>query len=80
MTFTKWLKTLIDEKGYDRDQILEVEGPSGANFIPLGIVEDAINQAPAHEQRGIKNMLVRIDFRNGDCLDYFRHLAQAIAI
>ena len=25
-------------------------------------------------------LLVKIDFVNGDCLDYFRHLAQALAI
>lgn len=75
-----YLKNLIDEKGYDREQMLVVDGPSGENYIPLAIVEDAILGAPKHEQKGIRNVLVKIDFMNGDCLDYFRHLAQAIAI
>ena len=67
-----YLKNLIDEKGYDREQLLEVEGPSGLNLIPLANVEQAILAAPKHEQQGIRRMLVRIDFVNGDCLDYFR--------
>jgi hypothetical protein len=80
MTFRKWLDTLVSEKGLDTEQVLTVNGPSGANFIPLSIVLDAIKATSASEQAGIKNMLVRIDFRNGNVVDYFRHLAQAIAI
>ena len=50
------------------------------NFIPLGCVIEAIKSAPIHEQKAIKNMLVKVDFINGDVCDYFKHLAQAIAI
>lgn len=76
-----YLNNLISEKsGFDMETVIEAEGPSGANFMPLSILVDAILAAPAAEQKGIRNMLVRIDFRNGDVLDYFRHLAQAIAI
>lgn len=80
MTFTKWLDTLVSEKNLDTDQMFLVAGPSGENHIPLAIVLDAIKSAPAHEQAGIKNMLVKIDFRNGDVCHYFKHLAQAIAL
>lgn len=80
MTFTKWLETFVSEKGLDLEQIFQVEGKSGANFIPLACVVDAIKSAPAHEQAGIKSMIVKIDFRNGDVCHYFKHLAQAIAI
>lgn len=79
MTFTKWLDTFTAEKGLDTEQVFVVPGPSGDNHMPLGCVLEAIKQAPAHEQRWIKDMLVRIDFRNGDVCHYFRHLAQAIA-
>lgn len=76
-----YLDNLISEKdGFDLDTVLEAEGPSGANFIPLQCLVDTILSAPKHEQRGIRNMLVKIDFNNGDVLDYFRHLAQAVAI
>jgi len=75
-----WLDTLIEEKNLDTETCFEVEGPSGPNFIPLGCVLEAIEAAPAHEKRAIEHMLVKIDFVNGDVMDYFRHLAQAIAI
>ena len=79
MTFNNWLETFITEKGIDLEQGFEVAGPSGANHMKYAHVVDAIKQAPAHEQRGIKDMLVKIDFRNGDVRHYFCHLAQAIA-
>lgn len=80
MTFTKWLDTFTAEKGLDMEQVFAVPGPSGTNHIPLGCVVDAIKSAPTHEQAGIKSMIVKIDFRNGDVTKYFEHLAQAIAI
>lgn len=80
MTFSKWLDTFITEKGLDLEQVLTVKGASGDNFIPLACLVDAIKAAPSHEQIGIQSMIVKIDFRNGDVLHYFRHLAQAIAI
>ena len=49
------------------------------NFIPVECLLQEIIQAPRHEQDGIKNMLVKIDFHNGDVMHYFKHLAQAIA-
>jgi hypothetical protein len=80
MKFANWLDTLIEEKGIDLEQGFTVEGPSGPNYMMYENVVDAIKGASANEQAGIKNMLVRIDFANGDIRHYFRHLAQAIAI
>ena len=80
MTFTKWIDTFLAEKGIDLEQMLFVEGPSGENAIPVGCLVEAIKGAPSHERAGIKTMIVKIDFVNGDVLDYFKHLAQAIAI
>jgi hypothetical protein len=80
MTFAKWLDTFTAEKGLDMEQVFNVAGASGNNSIPLGCVIEAIKSAPAHEQAGIKSMIVKIDFRNGDVCRYFAHLAQAIAL
>ena len=80
MNFSKWLDTLVEEKGYDTEGIIEVEGASGTNWIPLGCLLDAIKSASQQEKDGIKRMIVRIDFVNGNLMDYFKHLAQAIAI
>lgn len=77
--FNKWLDTFIEEKGYDLEQVFEVNGPSGWNMIPLGCVVEAIKATTVSEQMGIKKMLVNLDFKNANCLNYFKHLAQAIA-
>jgi len=79
MTFAKWIDTLIEEKGYDTEHLFEVEGKSGANLIPLGCVVEAMKLAPDTERKRIKSMLVKIDFVNGDCLDFFEHCSKAIA-
>jgi len=78
--FNQWLDTLIQEKNINLDEQFEVEGPSGANLMQYYNVVEAIKSTTADEQGGIKNVLVRIDFANGDVKRYFRHLAQAIAI
>ncbi len=80
MRFSKWLDTLVSEKGLDTEHTFTVEGESGPNSIPLGCVLDAIKAAPKHEQDGIKTMLVRLDFRAAPILPYFGHLAKALAI
>ena len=80
MTFAKWLDTLVDEKGYDTELIITVDGPSGENLIPLEIVLTAIKNTCQSEQKMIKETLVKIDFLNGDCLHFFKHLAKALAI
>ena len=77
--FEKWLDTLVEEKELDTEDVFEVEGASGMNLIPLGVVIEHIKIAPAHEQRQIKNILVKIDFANGDVMHFFNHLAGAIA-
>ena len=79
-TFNTWLDTLIEEKGLDTETRFECEGDSGLNSIPLGCVVEAIKQAPKYEQQGIKQTLVAIDFRNGDVMHFFNHLAGALAI
>ena len=79
MTFSKWLDTLVEEKNI-ADRAIEVEGASGLNVMPLEILTDAIKAAPAAEQAQIKNTLVMIDFKNGDVMHFFNHLAKAIAL
>jgi len=80
MKFNVWLDTFLSEKGIDGEQVLTVEGPSGENYIPVACLVEMMKQAPRNEQEGIKAMVVKIDFLNGDVLKYFKHLAQAVAI
>ena len=80
MTFNKWIDTLISEKNIDPETLIEVEGASGTNIMPLQVVIDAIKSTTRNEQAAIKMTLVKIDFCNGDIMHYFTHLAGALAI
>lgn len=78
-TFNSWINTFLSEKNIDLETVLEVEGPSGPNFIPVGCLVEMMKATSRQEQVGLKNMMVRIDFNNGNILDYFKHLAKAVA-
>ena len=79
MKFENWIETFIEEKNINLDDIFEVEGESGTNIMSYGVIVEHILIAPVQEQEKIKNVLVQIDFKNGDPLHFFRHLGQAIA-
>lgn len=83
--FTKhtknYLTALISEKdGISMETPIEVEGQSGTNFMTVQTVVEHILIAPHKEQEAIRRTLVKIDFHNGDVLDFFNYLAKAIAI
>ena len=81
MNFNKWIDTLVAEKNIDLDEDFTVAGKVyGMNFFTYGVIVEAIKTASAEEKKAIKNMIVKIDFLNGDIKHYFRHLAQALAI
>jgi hypothetical protein len=75
-----YLETLLSEKGIDIETPIEVEGESGTNFMSVKIVVEAICSTTKQEQDKIKDTIVIIDFKNGDLMHYFNHLAKAIAI
>ncbi len=80
LKYAKWLDTLVSEKGIDTEELLEIEGNSGTNLMPLSVVLNTIKGANIVEREGIMSMLVKIDFKGGDILDYFKHLAKALAV
>jgi hypothetical protein len=79
MGFSEWLDVFMEEKGIDLDRLLEVEGSSGLNLIPVGVLVLAMKAAPEVEQVGIREMLVKLDWANGDVMGYLKHLAGALA-
>lgn len=80
MQFNNWIETFVEEKGIDPETVLEVQGDSGTNYIPIASLISMIKAAPKEEQEGIKEKLIEIDINNADVLDYFRHLCKAIAV
>lgn len=77
---TRYLRTFFEEKDIDREATFELEGPSGVNLMSYGVVIEAILGAPQDEQKGIGDMIRRIDFLNGDVRRYLRHLAAALVL
>lgn len=77
--FNKWLDTFIEEKGIDLEQVIEIKTETNTHYFEVGNIIDNIKATTPEEQAKIKDMIVKIDFYNGDVVDYFRHLAQALA-
>lgn len=78
MSFIKWFETFLAEKKLpDRSWTLtDLSGTE--HFIGTDVVIEAIKAAPEHEQRKIKDTIVRLDVLDRDILHYFQHLAQAL--
>ena len=79
MTFNNWLDTFIAEKGIDLEATFEFDNHNGFNIMPYGIVVEAIKKTTGSERNSIKNIIVKIDFANGDVLDFFRFLGRGLA-
>lgn len=77
--FNNWLDTFIEEKGIDLKQILEVKTEGNTHYFEVGNIIENIKATEPEEQEEIKKTIIKIDFYNGDVVDYFKHLAQAIA-
>ena len=58
---------------------LRVEANDIPHYIPLEVVIENIYIASKKEQKEIKNILVYIDYKNGDVYHFFEHLATAVA-
>lgn len=76
-----YFNRLIEEKGLSREYIFEVEGTEwGTNYIALGVVVDYLNQSDANTQKVAEAQLTKIDFHNGDVLDFFQYVAKFLSI
>ena len=69
-----YLKTLIEEKGRDITDEINLEGHIGLTWEML---LDYIETAPSFHGQ-IKDTLVKIDFMNGDVFHYLTHLAKGM--
>lgn len=79
VSFNKWLDTFIEEKGIDLEETFTIEGENNTHIFEIGNVIENIKATSPKEQAQIKDMIVKIDFNNGDVVDYFKHLARALA-
>ena len=77
-SFNQWLDTFIQEKGIDLDYTFTIEDDGVTHIFELGNIIENIKTTSKEEQNAIKDMIVKIDFNNGDVVDYFKHLAKAL--
>ena len=78
--FANWLDTFVEEKGINTEQILEVNGRSGINFIPVFAVINQMKAFDTNTQEIARTRLVQIDFKNGDVLHFIKYIAVKMAI
>ena len=78
MKMNEWLDILIEEKGIDLEETFSIETDKQTHIFDYGYIVQAIKNTSIQEQKAIKEMLVKIDFVNGDVKHYLRHLAQAL--
>ena len=70
------LRIFFEEKNLAY-KMFEIEHKGKIHFIDSETVQDMIlNQTPTKELDKIFNMIIQIDFRNGDINHYLEHLAK----
>lgn len=74
-SFINWLNTFIQEKDLS-SEIFEIEHNGNTHFVESEVILDLIKVTSPKDQAAIKNILVQIDFKNGDINDFLKHLAK----
>jgi hypothetical protein len=75
---SQYLETFFNEKNLPH-QDWEIVGNDGqTNFIDSDVVIEAIMNCGDTEQNAIADMIRKIDFANGNVLDYLKHLATGL--
>ncbi|RMH12253.1 MAG: hypothetical protein D6698_15445 [Gammaproteobacteria bacterium] len=71
----------FEEKGFDRKKNLVFDTDGFVHILPLGVVFDAIDEAPAEEQEKIARVLRIMDFHNAPSdayMEFFTYLAKVV--
>ena len=77
-SFNNWFQIFLDEKNlpYASWEIQDETGTT--NFIDNDVVIESIKNTSTTEQSKIRDILVKIDFHNGDVNHFFHHLATGL--
>jgi hypothetical protein len=76
--FEIWLNTFIEEKGIDISETFKSSKKGILMDFSYENVLVNIKSTSENEQEAIKEMLIKIDFYNGDIKEYLRHLSKAL--
>ena len=81
LIFNEWLDIFLKEKGLSQaNPILRVTANESYTLMNLNDLTEIIKDSMPDEQKTIKNMLVYIDFNNGDVVDYYKHLLRCYTV
>ena len=76
--FEKWLDRFIDEKDIDVTEEFKSEKDGISKTFSYKDVLNNIKTTSEKEQGKIKEMLIIIDYNNGDVKDFLKHLSKAL--
>jgi len=77
-TFNKWLDVFIAEKELNTEHAFEFIRDDTWNYMPLAVVIEFIKSIPQNQKDKIKETIVKIDFMNGNVMNFFEYLAKGI--
>jgi hypothetical protein len=77
--FRKWLETFLDEKDIDLEHNFNYKSDDNFAIISLAAIVERACMSDASSKEKIKNIIVEIDFRNGDVLHFFKFLGEQMA-
>lgn len=76
--FEKWFDTFIEEKGIEAEEMFSLDMSENWNLVQVGVVIEYIKNLPIENQEQTKEILVKIDFQNGDVRHFLKYIAKGI--
>jgi len=77
--FKNWIDTFIDEKDLPMEDTFTIDKNGTMNIMSYKTIYEHMLIANDQEQEQIKNMIVKIDYMNGNILNFFQYLGKLIA-
>ena len=76
----KYIETLLTEKGISLSHTFEIKSDSlfGNHIVPLEVVIEFIETLSPPVQDQIRKTLIRIDFKNGNVLDFLEYITKGM--
>tara|TARA_R110000824_G_scaffold332656_1_gene519272 strand:+ start:53 stop:304 length:252 start_codon:yes stop_codon:yes gene_type:complete len=77
--FKNWIDTFIEEKDLPMEDTFTIDKNGTMNIMSYKTIYEHMLIANDQEQEQIKNMIVKIDYMNGNILNFFQYLGKLIA-
>ncbi len=78
MKFDEWFTTFLEEKEIDLEDTIEFDDHNGFNIMPIGVIKEFLEGQITSIKERVKDTIVKIDFYNGDVMDFLKHIAKGI--